>query len=878
MRDSSSSEVSPGPGSSHAPTVPPRTWLKRDNNSRVTVTLRTWLKAGDIMSTNVAMVSPSSSVVSAAKIMSSNNVSCLIVSDNREVLGIVTETDMLKKTVASGNDFCKMKVEQIMSSPVRSVSPDLSVMDASSIMETENIRRLVVLDKGRSIGIITQTDVVRALASYTLTKEISEIMTNDVVVIASSASVRAAAELMASKDISCLVATKNGAVVGVFTERDLLKRVIAVKLNPEHTRLQQVMSCPVVSISREQSVLSAMKMLENIGIRRLVIMDGENLYGLITQTDILKAIKNDLQEEEEHYLRLLSESSNCIFMVDRNLNTIYLNPAFMKLLDVTAPDELIQKPFLPECFWDNPGERAQVLGQLHRESVEVQELTLKTTKSKRLFVTLFSTRTKNIRGEISGSQGVLYDVTAQKELANLREMQQQLRDNEDRLNAMLHSIGDHVSLIDRDYYILWANERARNMFGDDIIGRKCYQAYRGSDKPCEPHPCPTISALNDGEIHQHETRITDKDGIERHFQCTANVAIRDKAGVPTAVIEVARDITARKRAEDALCKAHEELEQRVQERTAELWQTNRMLELEITERKRTERELEELNAILESNVRKLDRSNKELQEFAYIAAHDLKTPLRGIGTLTQWLSTDYSDKLDAQGKEQISLLATKAKQMNALIDSILRYSVLGREESPEQEVDLNTVLLEVIAAVDPPEHIRITFENIPHSATCKKIHIMQIFQNLLCNAVKYMAGSGGHIRIDCLEQDGFWRFSVADEGPGIDPKYFDKIFQIFQTLAPCDKVESTGIGLSIVKKIVELNGGKVWVESEVGKGSTFFFTLPKQPSRSSSTLVNAENQSKEKGEHNGGSTQTVTTKVGPPAHVPGPPEHPGPGV
>ena len=844
MRDSGSSEVSSGPSGFHAPTVPPCTWLKRDNDSRVTVPPRTWLKTGDIMSTNVATVSPESPVVSAAKIMSSNNVSCLIVSDNKDVLGIVTETDMLKKTVAYGNDFCQMTVEQIMSSPVRSVPPDLSVMEASSIMEAENIRRLVVLDKGRSVGIITQTDMVRALASYTLAKEISEIMTTDVVMVASSASVRAAAELMASKDISCLVATNNGAVVGVFTERDLLRRVIAVKRNPDQTCLKQVMSSPVVSISREQSVLSAMKMLESIGIRRLVVMDGETLYGLVTQTDILKAIKDDLQEEEENYLRLLSESSNCIFMLDSNLNTIYMNPAFMKLLDVSAPDQLINKPFLPEHFWDNPRERTRVLGQLHRASVEVQELTLKTTKSKRLFVTLFSTHTKNIRGEISGSQGVLYDITAQKELANLREMQQQLLDNEGRLNAMLHSIGDHVSLIDRDYYILWANDMAKDMFGQDIVGRKCYQAYSGSEKPCEPYPCPTIKALDDGEVHQHETRITDKDGIERHFQCTANVAIRDEAGKPTAVIEVARDITARKRAEEALYKAHQELEQRVQERTAELSEANRVLELQITERKRAERELEQLNAALESNIRKLDRSNKELQEFAYIAAHDLKTPLRGIGTLAQWLSTDYSNKFDEQGKEQVRLLVTKAKQMSALIDSILRYSILGREESPEQEVDLNAVLSEVIAAVDPPEHIEITIQNIPHSATCKKIHIMQIFQNLLCNAVKCMAGSGGHIRIDCLELDGFWRFSVADEGPGIDPKYFDKIFQIFQTLAPCDKVESTGIGLSIVKKIVELNGGKVWVESEVGKGSTFFFTLPKQPSESRPTLAHAENPSR----------------------------------
>jgi PAS domain S-box-containing protein len=332
-------------------------------------------------------------------------------------------------------------------------------------METANIRRLVVLEKGRSVGIITQTDLVRALASYTLSKEISEIMTNDVAVIASSATVRAAAELMASRDISCLVVTNDGAVAGVFTERDLLKRVIAPKRNPDHTRLKQVMSSPVVSISRDQSVLSAMKMLESIGIRRLVVMDGDTLYGLVTQTDILKAIKADLQEEEQNYLRLLSESSNCIFMVDPSLTTIYANPAFMKLLDVTDPDELINKAFLPERFWDDPRERRGLLAQLQRASVEVRELTLRTAKGRRLFVTLFATNTKNIRGEISGSQGVLYDVTAKKELAALREAQEQLQNGPSALTANPDNAGDGILVVDDEGRVTNMNQRFAQIWG-----------------------------------------------------------------------------------------------------------------------------------------------------------------------------------------------------------------------------------------------------------------------------------------------------------------------------------------------------------------------------------------------------------------------------
>ncbi|MHC4494847.1 MAG: sensor histidine kinase, partial [Planctomycetota bacterium] len=132
-----------------------------------------------------------------------------------------------------------------------------------------------------------------------------------------------------------------------------------------------------------------------------------------------------------------------------------------------------------------------------------------------------------------------------------------------------------------------------------------------------------------------------------------------------------------------------------------------------------------------------------------------------------------------------------------------------------------------IADVAPPKNIDITVETDLPTIVCDETHIIQIFQNFLSNAIKYIDKPKGHIKVGCAEEDDFWKFSVSDNGPGIDGKYSEKIFQIFQTLAPRDGVESTGIGLSIVKKISELNGGRAWVESEVGEGSTFFFTLPK---------------------------------------------------
>ncbi len=249
---------------------------------------------------------------------------------------------------------------------------------------------------------------------------------------------------------------------------------------------------------------------------------------------------------------------------------------------------------------------------------------------------------------------------------------------------------------------------------------------------------------------------------------------------------------------------------------------------DITARKKAEQALEKLNADLRTTVQELRRSNIELQDFAYITAHDLKAPLRAIGTLSDWLASDYGDKFDEQGKQQIRLLKGRVSRMNELIDSILRYSEIGRSARHMEKVNLNMLIPEIIAQISPPENFDIIIDGELPKVVCEKIRLMQVFQNLIINAIKYMDKPQGKIRIGCIEEDDFWKFSVADNGPGIAEQYHGKIFKMFQTLATSDECRSTGIGLAVVKKIVELYGGNIWVESEVGKGSTFWFTLPKQ--------------------------------------------------
>jgi PAS domain S-box-containing protein len=242
---------------------------------------------------------------------------------------------------------------------------------------------------------------------------------------------------------------------------------------------------------------------------------------------------------------------------------------------------------------------------------------------------------------------------------------------------------------------------------------------------------------------------------------------------------------------------------------------------DITERKQIELNQEEL-------IRKADSINKELKEFVSIVSHDLKAPLRGIKTLANWILSDCSDKLSEEANEQMNLLLERVERMYGLIEGALQYSRAGRTEEKQVELDLNSFVPEVINMVVPPENIAVTVESELPVIECEEVHIMQIFQNLLGNAIKYMDKPDGRIRVGCVEEDGFWKFSVADNGPGIEEKNFDKIFKIFQALPTSPNFQGTGIGLTVTKKIVELYGGRIWVESKVGEGSTFFFTLPNQ--------------------------------------------------
>jgi len=438
-----------------------------------------------------------------------------------------------------------------------------------------------------------------------------------------------------------------------------------------------------------------------------------------------------------------------------------------ELLDMSLKD--IDESIPDDSSW------AKHIKEIRRKGSMVLE-----SRSKRKNGTTFPIEV-NIKLISQGREDFLIAVA--RDITERKKAQEALRKSERKYRTLLENLPQNIFSKDKDSIYISCNENFARELGikpEEFKGKTDYdffpkelaEKYRADDK----------RIIETGKTEDIEEKYI-KDGQEIIVH-TVKTPIRDEQDNVVGVLGIFWDVTALKQAE---------------EKQAELLQ-------------------------------QVESVNRELKDFAYIVSHDLKAPLRGIKTLADWISTDYADKLDEEGRERVNMLLERVVRMHNLIDGVLQYSRVRHEKLKRVRANLNELVSEVIEMIAPPENIEITVENEMPVVECEETRIMQVFQNLLSNAVKYMDKPQGQITIGCVQENGFWKFSVADNGPGIEEKHFEKIFQIFQTLSPRDEFESTGVGLSVVKKIVELFGGKIWVESKPGEGSTFFFTLPKQES------------------------------------------------
>jgi signal transduction histidine kinase len=278
----------------------------------------------------------------------------------------------------------------------------------------------------------------------------------------------------------------------------------------------------------------------------------------------------------------------------------------------------------------------------------------------------------------------------------------------------------------------------------------------------------------------------------------------------------------RKKVQIELQKYHDNLEKQVEKRTIELDNANKRLKIEIEDHKKTE-------VTLEKYLAELKRSNSELQQFAYVASHDLQEPLRMVSSFTQLLAKKYKGQLDSDANEFIKFAVDGAQRMQMLINDLLAYSRVSSRVEEFQLVDLEKVfnesLLNLKVSIDDND-ARITCDSLP-TIVADQSQIIQLFQNLIGNAIKFRSDETPEIHIAVEEGEDEWIFRVIDNGIGIDSQHNERIFRVFQRLHERDSYPGTGIGLSICEKIVERHGGDIWVDSKLGNGSTFSFTISK---------------------------------------------------
>lgn len=553
--------------------------------------------------------------------------------------------------------------------------------------------------------------------------------------------------------------------------------------------------------------------------------DMEHLLLTIQRALEKRAARRATIEQERYFRSLLENIQEDILVIDQNYYIVDVNRDEL-LTTGHSRDEIVGKRCFEVLHQQNipcadQSERCQLLTVFETGETRSFHHLHKKKDGEEIWVDILLSPLRNEDGEITHVLEAMRDVT------DMMEMQANLRQSERRYRLLAETAQDMIIIHDLTGSISYFNEAALQSLGYDrqeILGASVTQFLPQSEIPTLQERRAQREQGN-RERFRYETEIIDSDGTHIPIEVVASPIVQE--GKIESILLVARDITQRKKTEAELRNYQERLEDAIAERTNELQE--RVSDVERLNRAMTNllEDLQASNRRLERTSAQLKAANEELNDFAYVVSHDLKAPLRGIIQLSNWLSDDYADALDAEGQEMLGLMVGRARRMHDLIEGILQYSRVGRIHEREKEIDLNALVRDVLDLLAPSEDITVEIPSNMPTLRGAETRFRQVFQNLLSNAFKFLDKPQGQVTIICEEQDGAWLFGVADNGPGIAEKYYDKVFQMFQTLAPRDEYESTGVGLALVKKIVETWGGRIWLDSTVGEGSTFYFTFPK---------------------------------------------------
>jgi two-component system CheB/CheR fusion protein len=490
--------------------------------------------------------------------------------------------------------------------------------------------------------------------------------------------------------------------------------------------------------------------------------------------------KEEIAQSEKRFRALIENNNEAISLFDSKFVPIYRSPAISRI-----------SGYLMEEVMDK-----NQASSVHPDDREIVQTTMQSVSANpgKTFPVTFRQQHKNghyiwLEGTLTN---LLHDESVQAIVSNMRDITRgkQSQDELLLLSSIVNSSEDAIISTNLDGKIMSWNHGAEALYG--------WTAEEASGKPILiiiPSPrrdeeLEILAKVSAGETIQHYiTERMHRNGSMLSVSLSVS-PIKNSEGKTTGASKISRDISA-------LTKAHGAIN--------------------------------ELNIKLENRARELEESNQELERFAYIASHDLQEPLRMVSSFLQLLKKKYNDQLDDTARQYIAYATDGSERMKKLIQDLLEYSRVGVNKDDYSLIDLDQ-LLNYIASLFKDElnvnNATLTIGKLPRIEG-RKPQFTQLFQNLVSNSIKYRSTEPLKIEIGCIDNKKEWEFFITDNGIGIDPKYNEKIFIIFQRLHNRSEYAGTGIGLSICRKIVERHGGKMWVESTAGKGSTFRFTIPK---------------------------------------------------
>ena len=491
------------------------------------------------------------------------------------------------------------------------------------------------------------------------------------------------------------------------------------------------------------------------------------VFGAIQDISSESKIKNELVRNEAKVRAILNSTNDKIFAIDPDYKLIEFNDPASKLL--------------PQLF---EKEKLELGIEMLPQSQNVRNIWIKhygqALEGKRIIVEknytiegISKTDIVTLSPILNETSEVIGVTVFGKEITDLQNTKQKYRN-------LFEDIYDAIVIVNQDGIMVDCNTAAQGLIGypkEELRKLSIKDIVHPKDQKLSEAYLQKL--ITDGYYSDYQGRIITKNGSTKYIQVNSNAIYEN--GKMIGSRDIIRDITQLKKDEE----------------------NRNQLFIQLAE------------------------VNKELKDFAYIVSHDLKAPLRAIKNISTWLSEDYGDKIDDLGKQQLQLLVNRVNRMHQFINGIFEYTKLGRIRETKEIVAIEEVIQNANLMLNLKEDVQISILKKLPEIYCEKIKIEQVFQNLITNAVKYNDKDFCKIEIDYEDLASHHLIKIKDNGKGIEEKNFERIFQIFQTLQSKDDFESTGIGLSIVKRIVQLHGGEIEVKSKLGEYTIFELTLEK---------------------------------------------------